>query len=52
MLFRSIKLINSPLIGWIWVGGLILVIGAGLTLIPSVVTEPRVSRSAMQAATD
>ena len=48
----GIKFINSPLIGWIWVGGLILIIGAGLTLIPSVVTESRVSRSAMQAATD
>lgn len=48
----GIKFINSPLISWIWVGGLILVIGAGLTLIPSVVTEPRASRSAMQAATD
>lgn len=48
----GIKFINSPLISWIWVGGLILVIGAGLTLIPSVVTEPRASLSAMQAATD
>ena len=40
----GIKFINSPLISWIWVGGLILVIGAGLTLIPSVVTEPRAIR--------
>ena len=48
----GIQFINSPLIGWIWVGGLILVIGAGLTLIPSVVSESRVSRNAMQAATD
>jgi cytochrome c-type biogenesis protein CcmF len=48
----GIKFINSPLVSWIWVGGLILVIGAGLTLIPSVVSEPRASRSAVQAATD
>jgi cytochrome c-type biogenesis protein CcmF len=48
----GLKFINSPLVSWIWVGGLIMVIGAGLTLIPSTVSEPRVSRSPAAAATD
>ncbi len=48
----GIKFINSPLVSWIWVGGLILVIGAGLTLIPSVANERQVSRNTMPAGTD
>jgi cytochrome c-type biogenesis protein CcmF len=48
----GLKFINSPLVSWIWVGGLLLVIGAGLTLIPSTVSQPRAVRSAAQAATD
>ncbi len=39
-----IKFISSPLVSWIWFGGLIVVIGAVLTLIPAVVAESRVSR--------
>ena len=30
----SVRLIESPLVGWIWVGTLIVVLGAGLTLLP------------------
>jgi cytochrome c-type biogenesis protein CcmF len=44
-----INFINSPLVSWIWAGGLILVIGAGLTLIPAVVTETRVSRKSVSS---
>ena len=32
----ALKFINSPLISWLWFGGLIIIIGAGLTLIPAV----------------
>jgi cytochrome c-type biogenesis protein CcmF len=32
----ALKFINSPLVSWIWFGGLIMIVGAGLTLIPSV----------------
>ncbi len=48
----GLKFISSPLVSWIWVGGLILVVGAGLTLIPSVVGEARVKTSAVSVATD
>ena len=45
-----IKFISSPLVSWIWVGGLILVIGSALTLIPSVVAESRVKVGAAAAS--
>jgi cytochrome c-type biogenesis protein CcmF len=32
----TLKFIVSPLVSWIWIGGLIIVVGAGLTLIPPV----------------
>jgi cytochrome c-type biogenesis protein CcmF len=47
-----IKFISSPLVSWIWVGGLILVIGTALTLIPSVVSEARVKVTTSAAASD
>ncbi len=47
-----IKFISSPLVSWIWVGGLILVIGTALTLIPSVVSEARVKIVSSAAASD
>jgi cytochrome c-type biogenesis protein CcmF len=47
-----IKFFSSPLVSWIWVGGLILVIGTALTLIPSVVTEARVNVRARASASD
>ena len=48
----SLKFISSPLVSWIWVGGLILVIGTALTLIPSVVSEARVKVTTSAAASD
>ncbi len=31
----SVRLIESPLVGWIWLGTAIVVLGAGLTLLPA-----------------
>jgi cytochrome c-type biogenesis protein CcmF len=47
-----IKFISSPLVSWIWVGGLILVLGTALTLIPSVVAESRVKVPVGATASD
>ncbi len=44
-----IKLIRSPLVSWIWVGGLILCIGAALTMIPATATQPSRRRSSVAA---
>jgi cytochrome c-type biogenesis protein CcmF len=48
----SLKFISSPLVSWIWIGGLIVVIGAALTLIPAIVTEPKTVASNVAAASD
>ncbi len=32
--WASVRLIESPLVSWIWVGTLIIVLGAGVTLVP------------------
>jgi cytochrome c-type biogenesis protein CcmF len=48
----SLKFISSPLVSWIWVGGLIVVIGAALTLIPAIVSEPKTVSSNVAAASD
>jgi cytochrome c-type biogenesis protein CcmF len=48
----SLKFISSPLVSWIWVGGLILVIGAALTLIPAIVSEPKTVSASLPAASD
>ena len=31
--WASVRLIESPLVSWIWVGTLIIVLGAGVTLV-------------------
>jgi cytochrome c-type biogenesis protein CcmF len=46
----ALKFINSPLVSWIWFGGLIIVIGAGLTLIPAVQVQTSRQKSEMVAA--
>jgi cytochrome c-type biogenesis protein CcmF len=46
----ALKFINSPLVSWIWFGGLIIVIGAGLTLIPAVQVQTTRKQSEMVAA--
>jgi cytochrome c-type biogenesis protein CcmF len=33
--WASVRLIESPLVSWIWVGTVIVVLGAGLTLVTS-----------------
>ena len=43
----ALKFINSPLVSWIWFGGLIIVIGAGLTLIPAVQVQTSRQKSEM-----
>jgi cytochrome c-type biogenesis protein CcmF len=48
----SLKFISSPLVSWIWIGGLIVVIGAALTLIPAIVSEPKTVSSNVAAASD
>ncbi len=46
----ALKFINSPLVSWIWFGGLIIVIGAGLTLIPAVQVQVAKRKNEMVAA--
>ncbi|MFN3265539.1 MAG: heme lyase CcmF/NrfE family subunit [Deinococcales bacterium] len=42
----ALKFINSPLVSWIWFGGLVMIIGAGLTLIPAVQVQVARQRTA------
>ncbi len=46
----SLKFINSPLVSWIWFGGLIIIIGAGLTLIPAVQIQSSRNKTEFVAA--
>ncbi len=46
----ALKFINSPLVSWIWFGGLIIVIGAGLTLIPAIQVQSSRKKNEMVAA--
>ncbi len=46
----ALKFINSPLVSWIWFGGLIIVIGAGLTLIPAIQVQASRKKNEMVAA--
>ncbi|WP_027482544.1 heme lyase CcmF/NrfE family subunit [Deinococcus pimensis] len=49
--WASVRLIESPLVSWIWVGTLVVVLGAGLTLVnPAAAPATRTSRAAPQAA--
>ena len=48
--WASVRLIESPLVSWIWVGTLIIVLGAGVTLVvPARPTVRRVSSGAVAA---
>ncbi|WP_308425855.1 cytochrome c-type biogenesis CcmF C-terminal domain-containing protein, partial [Deinococcus ruber] len=46
----SVRLIQSPLVSWIWVGMLIMAAGAGMTLLPSTVAvQPRTAAGVVAA---
>ncbi|MBI0445480.1 heme lyase CcmF/NrfE family subunit [Deinococcus sp. DB0503] len=50
--WASVRLIESPLVSWIWWGTLIVVLGAGLTLVPARRATARVPAVRTAPATD
>lgn len=50
--WASIRLIESPLVSWIWWGTLIICIGAGLTLVSPARPQPRLAPAGLAPATD
>ncbi|GBF04612.1 cytochrome c assembly protein [Deinococcus aerius] len=50
--WASVRLIESPLVSWIWWGTLIVVLGAGLTLVPPKRATVRVPVARTAPATD
>ncbi|MFC4639580.1 heme lyase CcmF/NrfE family subunit [Deinococcus hohokamensis] len=50
--WASVRLIESPLVSWIWWGTLIICLGAGLTLVPPAQPAPRRVPVTLAPATD